>query len=59
MNNEVSFLAKDDLREKLLVLLKLSSSGTDRGLKAFCDSGYCLLPILAATYLPSGTGRFW
>lgn len=34
---------QDDLREKLLPLLKLSSSRADRGLKAFCDSGYYLL----------------
>lgn len=34
---------QDDLREKLLPLLQISPSGTDRGLKAFCDSGYYLL----------------
>ena len=34
---------QDDLREKLLPLLKLQRSGSDRGLKAFCDSGYYLL----------------
>ena len=34
---------QDDLREKLLPLLKLSRSGSDRGLKVFCDSGFCLL----------------
>lgn len=33
----------DDLREKLLRLLKLSSSGEDRGLTAFCSAGYYLL----------------
>jgi len=34
---------QDDLREKLLPLLKLSPSGSDRGLKSFCDSGFFLL----------------
>ncbi len=34
---------QDDLREKLLPLLKLSRSGSDRGFTAFCDSGYYLL----------------
>ncbi|MDE2916244.1 MAG: hypothetical protein OXM00_03300 [Paracoccaceae bacterium] len=34
---------QDDLREKLLRLLTVSSSGADRGLTAFCDSGYYLL----------------
>ncbi len=34
---------QDDLREKLLPLLGLSLSGSDRGLKAFCDAGYYLL----------------
>jgi len=34
---------QDDLREKLLPLLKLSPSGSYRGLKSFCDSGYFLL----------------
>lgn len=34
---------QDNLREKLLPLLKFSSSGSDRGLTAFCDSGYYLL----------------
>lgn len=34
---------QDDLREKLLRLLKLSSSGADRELTAFCDSGFYLL----------------
>lgn len=34
---------QDDLREKLLPLLQLSPSGTDRGLKEFCDTGYYLL----------------
>ena len=34
---------QDDLREKLLPLLKLPRSGSDRGLTAFCDSGYYLL----------------
>ena len=34
---------QDDLREKLLPLLKLSPSGSDRGLQSFCDSGYFLL----------------
>ena len=33
----------DDLREKLLPLLNPSLSGSDRGLTAFCDSGYYLL----------------
>jgi len=34
---------QDDLREKLLPLLKLLRSGSDRGFTAFCDSGYYLL----------------
>lgn len=34
---------QDDLREKLLPLLKLSPHGPDRGLVAFRDSGYFLL----------------
>ena len=34
---------QDDLREKLLPLLKLSPSGSDRGLTAFCRAGYYLL----------------
>ena len=34
---------QDDLREKLLPLLKLSSYGPDRGLISFRDSGYFLL----------------
>ncbi|MBX9659627.1 MAG: hypothetical protein K2X00_13755 [Nitrospiraceae bacterium] len=34
---------QDDLREKLLPLLKLSSYGPDRGLVSFRDSGYFLL----------------
>lgn len=34
---------QDDLREKLLPLLKLSSSGPDRGLVSFRDSAYFLL----------------
>ena len=34
---------QDDLREKLLPLLKLSSHGPDRGLVSFRDSGYFLL----------------
>lgn len=34
---------QDDLREKLFRLLKLSSSGEDRGLTAFCSAGYYLL----------------
>ncbi len=34
---------QDDLREKLLRLLKLSPSGLDRGLTAFCRAGYYLL----------------
>jgi len=41
-----SHAKQDDLREKLLPLLnlsKLSLSGSDGELKAFCDSGYYLL----------------
>ena len=34
---------QDDLQEKLLPLLKLSRSGSERELGAFCDSGYYLL----------------
>ncbi|MDO9118849.1 MAG: hypothetical protein Q7U39_12905 [Nitrospira sp.] len=34
---------QDDLREKLLLLLKLSSDGPDRGLVSFRDAGYFLL----------------
>lgn len=34
---------QDDLREKLLPLLKLSPRGSDRGLTAFRNSGYFLL----------------
>lgn len=34
---------QDDLREKLLPLLKLSPSGSERGLTAFCRAGYYLL----------------
>jgi hypothetical protein len=34
---------QDDLREKLLPLLKLSAGGPDRGLVSFRDSGYFLL----------------
>lgn len=37
------YAKQDDLREKLFPLLGLSLSGSDRGLKAFCDSGYYLL----------------
>lgn len=34
---------QDDLREKLLPLLKVASHGHDRGLSSFRDSGYFLL----------------
>jgi len=34
---------QDDLRERLLPLLKVSFHGPDRGLVSFCDSGYFLL----------------
>ena len=36
-------MKQDDLREKLLRLLDLSPSGSDRGLTTFRDSGYYLL----------------
>jgi len=38
-----SIKKQDDLREKLLALLKLSSVGADRGLVSFRDSGYFLV----------------
>ncbi len=37
------YAKQDDLREKLLRLLKLLPSGSDRGLTAFCRAGYYLL----------------
>lgn len=44
---------QDDLREKLLPLLKLSPSGSNRGLKSFCDSGYFLLQSFPRPLLSS------
>jgi uracil-DNA glycosylase len=37
---------QDDLREKLLTLLKLSRAGPDRGLTSFREAGYFLLQCL-------------